>query len=156
MAMEWFDAVPITEVYNRLYVGGYVQAAKLRLNNPNNIQAVLDVSTEPPYEESKDIVYAHIPFDDGGAVPEPQFWACMKFLFEQYRQGKNCLVHCAAGISRSVSIASAFLYFAKIMDFEDALNYVRQRRQIANPHRDILNSIRKILHVWPHDGSMEK
>lgn len=153
--MEWFDAVPITEVYNRLFVGGYIQASKLPLSNPNNIQAVLDVSTEPPYNEAKDITYAHIPFDDGGEVPVAKFWACMKFLWEQYSAGKNVLVHCAAGISRSVSIAAAFLYFAKIMDFEDAVNYVRQRRQIANPHRDILNSIRKTLRVWPHDGSME-
>ena len=155
MAMEWYDAVPITEVYNRLYVGGYVQASKLPLSNPESIEAVLDVSTEPPYDEAKGIVYAHIPFDDGHAVPEGKFWACMRFLWEQYSQGKKVLIHCAAGMSRSVCIAAAFLYFAKIMNFEDAVNWVRERRRIAQPHRDVLISIRQILKVWPYDGSMQ-
>lgn len=152
--MEWFDAVSISEVYNRLFVGGYIQASKLLYRNPFKIEAVLDVSTEPPYEEAKDIVYAHIPFDDGGGIPEKKFWACMEFLFEQYSQGKNVLIHCAAGISRSVTIAIAFLCYAKIMGFDDAFNYVRQRRQIANPHRDVMNSARKWLRVWPYDGSL--
>lgn len=155
MAMEWFDAVAMSEVYNRLFVGGYVQAAKLARNNPQDIRAVLDVSTEPPYDEAKDIVYAHIPFDDGGAIPEQKFWACMKFLYDHYSKGEKCMVHCAAGMSRSVTIATSFLCYAHIMSFEDALRYVKMRRPIANPHRDVLNSARRLLRVWPYDGSYD-
>ena len=154
MAMEWFDAVSISEVYNRLFVGGYIQASKLSHRNPFKIEAVLDVSTEPPYPEAKDIVYAHIPFDDGGGIPEAKFWACMEFLSQQYGQGKNVLIHCAAGISRSVTIAISFLTYAKIMGFDDARRFVEQRRQIANPHRDVMNSAKKWLQVWPYDGSL--
>jgi dual specificity phosphatase 12 len=155
MSMEWFDAVSISKIYNRLFVGGYVQAAKLSRSNPFGIQAVLDVSTEPPYEEARGVVYAHIPFNDGEGVPPEKFWACMRFLFEQYKQGHTILIHCAAGISRSVTITAAFLHYVHIMEFNAALDLVRQRRPIANPNVAVLSSVRKLLRVWPHDGSYE-
>lgn len=152
--MEWFDEISISRVYNRLFVGGYVQASKLSVSNPFGIQAVLDVSTEPPYVEAPGIVYAHIPFKDGEGIPEDEFWSCLRFLFEQYSLGRVVLIHCAAGISRSVSIAISFLCYAQFLEFNAAREEVCTRRAIANPHRDILNSCRKYLRAWPYDGSL--
>jgi protein-tyrosine phosphatase len=154
MAMEWFDAISVSKVWNRLFVGGYAQAAKLPVSNPFNISAVLDVSTEAPYQEAKDVVYLHVPFNDGDAIPPEKFWACMKFLFHHYQKGDTILVHCAAGISRSVTIAASFLHYAHMMDFPQALDEVRQRRPIASPQPTVVNSAKRLLKVWPYDGSM--
>jgi len=151
----------MSKVYNRLFISGYVQASHLGANNPMGITAVLNVSTDAAwerptdYEEAPDVVYAHIPFEDGEEIPEAAFWACMKFLHDRYLHGDNVLIHCAAGISRSVTICTSFMHFAHIMQFADALEYIKTRRPVANPHIEILNSARKLLRVWPYDGSMD-
>jgi protein-tyrosine phosphatase len=160
----WYDDIEISQVYNRLYVGGLIQGSNLGLSNPYGIQAVLDVHTEATweiaagveYKEAKDIVYAHIPFPDGEEIPAEKFWACMRYLSEQYQQGRTILIHCAAGVSRSVTIAISFLVFAHIMDWPEAETEVRQRRSIANPNVRILTSAKKLLRIWPYDGSMTR
>jgi protein-tyrosine phosphatase len=155
MLMEWYDALPVSKIYNRLFLSGYHAASLLNKDNPFGIDFVLDVSTEPPYEEAKGIEYCHIPFNDGAEIPEKKFWECMQVLFDRYQRGKNILIHCAAGISRSATIAAAFLHFAHIMQFADALAYITQRRAVVEPKEETLASVRKLLKVWPYDGSME-
>jgi hypothetical protein len=158
--MNWWDDVPITEVFPRLFVGGYIQASRLAQENPSGIQAVLDVSTDapweeaPPYVEAPGIVYAHIPFHDGEEIPDQKLWDCLQFLAEQHsRHANRVLVHCAAGISRSVTITAAFMHSTHIMDFTVALDYIKQRRPVANPAPAVLVSAKKILRIWPYDGS---
>jgi len=158
--MNWWDDVPISKIYDRLYVGGYVQAARLSTENPLKITAVLDVSTaaawERPasYTEAKGITYCHIPFPDGEEIPEKEFWECMAFLQQHYDsriyQDGNVLIHCAAGISRSVVLAASFMHYTQIMDFLEALEWIKKRRTIANPHVKILTSAKKILKIWPY------
>jgi hypothetical protein len=47
---------------------------------------------------------------------------------------QNILVHCMAGISRSVSIVIYYLMKKYHINYKDALNTVRKRREIANPN----------------------
>jgi protein-tyrosine phosphatase len=154
--MNWWDDVPISKIYDRLYVGGYVQASRLNTENPLGITTVLDVSTSAswersvPYVEAENIDYCHIPFPDGEDIPEKEFWECLNFLEDRYDKGCIILVHCAAGISRSVVLAASFMHFMKIMDFLDALEWIKKRRKIANPHVKILTSAKKILKIWPY------
>lgn len=44
------------------------------------------------------------------------------------------LVHCYAGVSRSVSVVIAYLIWKYNMSYNDALNYIRSSRPIANPN----------------------
>ena len=44
------------------------------------------------------------------------------------------LIHCAQGVSRSVSVCVAYLMARKKMSLKSALKYVRSRRAVANPN----------------------
>src|SRR5271166_1244412 len=138
--MKWFDAVPMTSVVNRIWVGGYVQAARLVEDNTEKITAVLNVSTEPPYQKNPDIVYMHIPFHDGHKIPSRQFAECLSWLKFMYEHGHNILIHCAAGISRSVTITAAFMHYLDITDFDTAMDRIRLARPIASPASAVLVS----------------
>jgi len=154
--MNWWDDVPVSKIYDRLYVGGYIQASHLSTENPLGITAVLDVSTaaawerSEPYTEAEGIIYRHIPFSDGEDIPEKEFWECLGYLKETYDAGHIVLVHCAAGISRSVVLMASFMHYAGIMDFPEALKCIKKRRKIASPHVNILTSAKKILKIWPY------
>jgi protein-tyrosine phosphatase len=68
---------------------------------------------------------------------------CTTFIREHIRQQRRVLVHCFAGMSRSVSICMAYLYECG-MSFEEALTLIRDKHPIAHPHEALLRS----LHDW--------
>ena len=56
------------------------------------------------------------------------------FINNAVTSNKNILVHCMAGISRSVSLVSYFLMKKNGMKFNDSINIIRNKRIIANPN----------------------
>lgn len=50
---------------------------------------------------------------------------------DQHLSITNVLVHCMAGVSRSVSLVIAYLMKYRGMRFEDALNLIRSRRPVV-------------------------
>ena len=153
MTNNWFDVLPMTQVGHRLHVGGYIAAADLAKDNPRGITAVLCVHQAMDYDQSPDIVYMHIPFHDGEAIPPPTFVHCLGWLKFMYENGHTILVHCAAGISRSVTIVASFMHYAGMAQFDAALDSIRMRRPVAAPAPAVLNSAKKLLGVYPYDGS---
>lgn len=53
---------------------------------------------------------------------------------EAQRRGGVCLVHCKSGMSRSGSVAIAYLMHAKQMTLLDALTFCRNKRPIISPN----------------------
>lgn len=150
----WYESEPMSKITNLLYVGNYGNAAHLLDENLEGIRAVLNVSTEPPYQHHRDIQYRDVPFHDGYEIPLHEFSEALAFLRFQHELGHKTLVHCAAGISRSPSVVAAFLHHSKQFDLDLAFNLIRKCRSIVQPHPLIVRSIKKHLHVWPYDGSM--
>ncbi len=142
--------LPPTEITPILFVGGYLNGAELALANPFDIRAVLNVSTEGPYGKRPGINYCEVPFDDGHGVPEQAFTRCMEFLMFQYETGLRTLVHCAAGVSRSACVAAAFLHVSDQLPLDAALEHIKRKRPIVQPHPTILTSVRKLLKIWPY------
>jgi len=152
---NWFDVLPMSQISHRLFVGGYAAAAGLAKDNPAKITAVLCVHQVMDYPQDPNIVYMHQPFNDGEAIPPTAFVKCLGWLKFMYENGHTILVHCAAGISRSVTVLASFMHYAGIADFNAALDQIRMRRPVASPAPAVLNSAKKMLHVYPYDGTYE-
>ena len=152
---NWFDVLPISQISHRLFVGGQAAAGNLAKENPAKLTAVLCVHQVMPYPQDPNIVYMHVPFNDGEAIPPTQFVKCLGWLKFMYENGHTILVHCAAGISRSVTILASFMHYAGIAEFNAALDQIRMRRPVASPAPAVLNSAKQMLHVYPYDGTYE-
>jgi len=150
----WYEAQPMSKITDLLYVGNYGNASRLADENLEGIQAVLNVSTEPPYQKIESIQYRDVRFDDGHEIPLHSFAEAIAFLQFQHETGHKTLVHCAAGISRSPSVVAAFLHHSKQYDLDLAWILIRKCRPIVQPHPFIVRSIKKHLKIWPYDGSM--
>jgi dual specificity phosphatase 12 len=59
---------------------------------------------------------------------------CLEFLDTAIVGGGKVLVHCASGVSRSVTVCCAFLMSRHAMTFQDALAQVRLERPQGNPN----------------------
>jgi protein-tyrosine phosphatase len=56
-------------------------------------------------------------------------------LMDSYiSEGKQVLVNCYAGVSRSATIVIGYLMYKNKMNVQDALSFVRQKRPIINPN----------------------
>jgi protein-tyrosine phosphatase len=51
------------------------------------------------------------------------------------------LVHCHQGVSRSCSLAIGYLMWAQNMTYQDAYEYVRQRRGICSPNPGFIGQL---------------
>jgi protein-tyrosine phosphatase len=152
--VNWFDAQPISQIHPRLFVSGQAQANHLAQYNPHGITAVLNLHHEPDIHLNPKIVYEHEPFPDGAEIPPKAFLKCMRWLKAMYDAKHTILIHCAAGISRSVTVTCAFMHYHGLMEFSNALNQVKTARPIANPAVRTLNSAKRMLGAWPYDGSV--
>lgn len=113
-----------------LYLGGEVDS-----RNPQLVQnaTVINVAGEigkTPYAER----YISIPCSDDNFNIGQYFHQTFNLIDRELKAGRNVLVHCYAGISRSATIVIAYLMKKKRWTMYRAINFVRSRRLIINPN----------------------
>ncbi len=108
-----------------LYVGSMNATKNLEALLAHNCRYVLSVLHEAEFPDSdfpsprhlhrfEGIVYKRINAQDDIDVDiSVAFEEARDFLLTAFRSGSSCLVHCRAGISRSVAIAISFLIYYK-------------------------------------------
>lgn len=62
------------------------------------------------------------------------FSVCNDFIHAARLREGNVLIHCLAGMSRSVTVAVAYIMTATNLNWKDALKVVRAGRAVANPN----------------------
>jgi hypothetical protein len=83
------------------------------------------------------------PFDDGMPIPQPLFRDAQAWLDAHWDKGHKILISCAAGKSRSITMAIALLYRKSKGSFRDAVREVLSRIPDAYPHPHVLMSASK-------------
>lgn len=91
--------------------------------------------------------YAHISISDGKSNYE-DFETASSTLWQRYNNDsdENILVNCAAGISRSVAVATTAVALRRSQSFDEALGRVRESREIKqDPHPALMDYGRKFV-----------
>lgn len=137
------DNIP-AEITENLYLGSQ-DCCDLHILQQFGISSVLSVGIEAPCVYSH-VNYKHVPCLD---LPETDIVAvlendCAPFLSEAIRNGKNVLVHCNAGVSRSSAVIIGFLMLSNSLSYKDAYNVVKLKRQCIKPN----SGFEKQLQNW--------
>jgi protein-tyrosine phosphatase len=74
-------------------------------------------------DDDEDVDLHHTYFDEAHAT-----------ISQALKEGKRVLVHCAAGISRSVTLVAAFLIKEYRMGAEEAIRRIQRKRFCADPN----------------------
>ncbi|MBZ3870767.1 Dual specificity protein phosphatase 12 [Sciurus carolinensis] len=118
------SARQILEVRPGLYLGGAAAVAKLDHLKEAGITAVLTVDSEPGFEAGAGFEGLRSLFVPALDKPETDLLShldrCVAFISQARTEGRAVLVHCHAGISRSVAIVTAFLMKTDHLTFEKA------------------------------------
>ncbi|KAJ7725605.1 hypothetical protein B0H14DRAFT_3620634 [Mycena olivaceomarginata] len=73
------------------------------------------------------------------------FVPAITFIQAELDKGRGVLVHCQAGMSRSVTIVAAYLMYTKNIDTQAALDIIRQARPNIDPNPGFLQQL-EIFH----------
>lgn len=118
----------------------------------NDIRAVVCALPKLPHSiniyQQKGIKVFHVPIDDHPEVPiSIWFDKVSTFMLKQRLDHKKILVHCYAGISRSVSLTVAFLMNLLCCDDQTCLLWIKNKRSCANPNVGFLKELNRYYHI---------
>jgi protein-tyrosine phosphatase len=134
----------MTQVWERLFIGGIADAEELADGNPSGIATVISLSEIPVGARRRGIDYLHLPVEDDEPVPIRQFDAIMDALTENIRWG-TVLLHCGVGVSRAPSLAAAYMDAVGCMNMDAALKAIRKLRPFISPSTVLVSSLKEHL-----------
>jgi len=134
----------MTQIWERLFIGGLTDAQRLVKGNPNHIDTVISLCEQCITSKRHGVNYVHIPIEDESPLPAGQFDSIMDALTENIRWGK-VLLHCGVGISRAPSLAAAYMAVVGYKGIDAAIEEIRQLRPIINPSKILFESLRRHL-----------
>ncbi|XP_009989197.1 PREDICTED: dual specificity protein phosphatase 22 [Tauraco erythrolophus] len=126
--------ISFSQILPGLFIGNFKDARDVEQLSKNNITHILSIhdSARPMLEGVK---YLCIPAADSPSQNLARhFRESIKFIHECRLTGEGCLVHCLAGVSRSVTLVVAYIMTITDFGWEDALSVVRAARSCANPN----------------------
>ena len=107
-----------------LNITAVVNATTISYDLPRNIQTIQMNIEDDEYEN----IHALLP-------------VMVHFIEEKITEGRNVMVHCEHGVSRSATIVAAFLIKNLEMSAVDALKMTRQKRKLICPNEGFLESL---------------
>lgn len=144
------DLLNTDEILPGLYLGSK-HSANPNFITENNIQLVIqlldDYEKNPP-QLSKlcKLLRYNIPDDPRGVSKMFDILPVLvEIIDEALKRKYKILVHCAAGISRSVTVVTAYLILKKGMPLNNALKFVQSQRKIAQPKEHFMEKVLKKL-----------
>ncbi|XP_041659435.1 dual specificity protein phosphatase 22-B isoform X1 [Cheilinus undulatus] len=124
----------INKVLPDLYLGNFKDARDREQLARNNITHILSIhdSAAPILQE---MTYLCISAADLPTQNLTQhFKQSIMFMHESRLKGEGCLVHCLAGVSRSVTLVVAYIMTVTGLGWQEALAAVRVARPCAGPN----------------------
>ncbi len=117
-----------------------------------NIKVVISALTEEEYEDYMiaredfpDIVWHRFVIDDDEEEKiSLHFFAVYEIISRALSENKNVIVHCAAGMSRSPSLVIAYLMIENRWCYEEAYNYVKNKRPIVEPNIGFVKQLKAL------------
>ncbi|KAL3179595.1 hypothetical protein MRX96_037977 [Rhipicephalus microplus] len=143
LSQPCLSAVGPTRILPFLFLGSQRDAQDPDLLAAHNICYELNVSTSCPKPDFiPDAHFLRIPVNDSHADKlRPHFARACRFL-DKVRESSGCvLVHCLAGVSRSPTVAIAYVMRHLGLSSDDAYRYVKSKRPSISPNFNFLGQL---------------
>ena len=151
--MESFDiyklSYSMTHIIDTIYLGNALDASYYYSLKEHNIGAIVNVTTEIPNYFEDDFSYFNIIINDlnSESFSKKNLQNVLEFInnFQENNKDKNILIHCYMGSSRSATIVLLYLIRKHNYTIEQALEYIKEKRNIVNLNTQFLEDIKNFL-----------
>ncbi|XP_044313457.1 dual specificity protein phosphatase Mpk3 [Drosophila rhopaloa] len=153
-----FNEAPVEIIPGLLFLGNASHSCDSNALQKYNIKYVLNVTPDLPneFEKSGVIKYLQIPITDHYSQDlAMHFPDAIQFIEEARSANSAVLVHCLAGVSRSVTVTLAYLMHTRGLSLNDAFTMVRDRKPDVSPNFHFMQQLQSFesqLHLSPGDG----
>lgn len=142
----------MSHIIDAIWIGSCADSANRSFLKERDIEHIVCCAEEfihPPgflYISNKVSQWCRIPIKDNSAdkSTEHHFREGAKQIDEWVEQGKNVLVHCYEGKSRSVAVVITYLMLYKGMSFDVAYLQVKAQRSKANIYHSYIPILKAI------------
>lgn len=125
----------MSEIIPGLYLGGEEVAKNNKLLKKNNVSTILNITIHIPFYHETEFEYHRVPIIDDPSVDIKQYFdETFKIIDETIRNNKQILIHCQAGISRSVTIVIAYIMKKYNIKMNEAYKIVHKSRPCISPN----------------------
>ncbi|XP_050733103.1 dual specificity protein phosphatase 7-like isoform X2 [Eriocheir sinensis] len=144
------------EILPHLYLGNAQNSGDRDALNRHKIRYIINVTPNLPnvFDECGSFKYMKIPIADHWSQNLASFFPkAIQFIDEARESGVGVLVHCLAGISRSVTITVAYLMYKEKLNLEEAYEYVRVKKANIAPNFNFMGQLQDFqqqLNLSPH------
>ena len=140
-------SAPPNEIIDNIYLGNGYNAANLDTLQLNNIQYIINATSEIPnyFENSseKSITYMKIPISDIKGSSIVQYLdKSYDFITHANDIGVgNILIHCYMGSSRSAAVVIYYIMKMHNKSLQEAMEFVKKKRDIVNINTCFLDEL---------------
>lgn len=128
-------------IKGKLFLGNMWDANNMDFIKENNINVIICVAKDATFMTDIFVATTIHKYEIEDTLSydiSAHFDEINELIYEYIRKGKNVLVHCMAGMSRSATIIISYLMKYENMTFKEALLFVKERRPIICPNRNFL------------------
>ncbi|OQV24214.1 Dual specificity protein phosphatase 7 [Hypsibius exemplaris] len=143
---DCWHGVELFEILPYLYLGNAETAQDLKTLQDFNIRYILNVTPNLPnvFETETELgfKYMQIPIQDClGENLAAYFDEAIEFIEEAQRHKWGCLVHCRAGISRSVTVTVAYIMQKFSVPLNSAYDFVKSKKANVSPNFNFMGQL---------------
>ena len=131
------------EVATGIFVGTEADASDESLLEAHGIDAVVSLTHNEP--ETGDITRLDAPMVDGPQNSYQSFADAVQSVLTSRDDGQRVLIHCAAGSSRSPSVAATAITCLTANTLNESFNQVLERRPETDPHDALIRQAAKVI-----------
>uniref|UniRef100_A0A452H9P8 Dual specificity protein phosphatase n=1 Tax=Gopherus agassizii TaxID=38772 RepID=A0A452H9P8_9SAUR len=132
------------QILPHLYLGSARDSANMETLAQLGIRYVLNVTPNLPnlFEEQGGFRYKQIPISDHWSQNLARFFPeAIAFIDEAVSQNCSILVHCLAGVSRSVTVTVAYLMQRLSLSLNDAYDLVKRKKADISPNFNFMGQL---------------
>ncbi|XP_033644577.1 dual specificity protein phosphatase 6-like [Asterias rubens] len=131
------------EILPYLFLGSKQDSENLELLSKLGIHRILNVTPNiPNCFESNGMKYMQIPIPDHWSQNLAKFFPeAIEFIDDARKFHHGILVHCLAGVSRSVTVTVAYLMQKLCLTLNDAYDFVKERKNNISPNFNFMGQL---------------
>jgi protein-tyrosine phosphatase len=146
------DLVPM-DGEHFIYLGSLRTAQVLEVYEDLNIKWVLTAARDLSVKLSTEMEQLELRVDDlPGEDMRPFFAEAFQFINVARMRGEGVLIHCFAGLSRSVTVTCAYLMHTMGWTRDKAMRHIRKYRPAANPNEGFMRSLKEFEQLLVKEG----
>lgn len=136
--------IAASEILPFLMVGSRRDAADREVLRKNGVTHVLNSTPDCPCHFKDELVYLRIAVKDCWNQDLPShFDDAFKFINSCKDAGGKAMIHCNAGISRSATLAIAYIMATEKKNLMDAYTFVKSKRPVISPNLDFMGELQQ-------------